>query len=465
MIRRHGHRIIIALIVVAVTVSLLLSSSAKASLLAEVAPDHWSRQAIANLERSGLVFGRGGDLDQTEDSLSRYELARRVIDVLESLEWMAGKKPASGEFSPGEPLLHAYSVRIHLRLDQVKRLWDTLSEHIRIETGGEYEALLQQMADLEDRGADVTEPLIERWHALDQSIDQWLTRFGQVLDLTEDGVASVLIQTAPTLDDVIATWARVKQHSPATDTAPLDAETLIEDVRALVRELEFEINALGGSTDAFGTLMAPTRSYEWSAPTTSSVDSTPGTALSLSLFPSASGSSLWNPNGWTGHTDGHTARVEAVLPILGDRSRILATYSQPVDVDRIREATSVSQRWRSEDETDRLSVAGEVRIGSSASIRIGYETTPSRLQGSFIPESGTVEAGVEYSVGRRGRVQAGYSWGTGENNERVGADIGVGYDIAEHASILASFSMVRFDDPDGEAVGRSLGEAKLIVRF
>ena len=81
--------------------------------------------------------------------------------------------------------------------------------------------------------------------------------------------------------------------------------------------------------------MAPTRSYEWSAPTTSSVDSTPGTALSLSLFPSASGSSLWNPNGWTGHTDGHTARVEAVLPILGDRSRILATYSQPVDVDRI----------------------------------------------------------------------------------------------------------------------------------
>lgn len=153
--------------------------------------------------------------------------------------------------------------------------------------------------------------------------------------------------------------------------------------------------------------------------------------------------------------------VDDGFPAFDSAEPAAARRTSPVDVDRLRSLAA----GESEREAKPLALFGELQVGSVASVRIGYETRQPE-KGSAIPVgTGRVGAGIEYNLRSGGTVAARYHWGTGEQSDQNGADFGVSYRIGENASLRATYSMIRFFDEKRGNYGRSLAEAKLLLRF
>lgn len=461
--------------------------------MAELSPDHWAHRAVQRLEKYGVSVN-----DETlRFSSSRYELARRVMGVLEFLEWLSGTGPAPE--SPADLSAAALYVRAQVSIDRAERILTALSDleidpssvshryHTRDLSNHTLQRLRAGVEGFQDRlralraevvalrrlkattsAHIVNEPSVVM---LRERLDKLYLEIAETLDptlgrLVQPDLDEVLKEAEPSMVSVIGHWVALQEESGATsglrsgretvaaDQSELLVAMLASDVRALVRDFRVEINTLGGSTTTFAHIMQsiPLRMSEVERP----IQSAQTDLLSFDR--------VGLENGAWGQDDVQETVVMS-LPLLGDRSRLSATVRRHVDVDRLREATTTVSREERSGRSEGLALAGEVKVGTSASVRVGYELVPSENDGTFTSSRAVMGADVEYDFGEYGTVQAGYHWGTGEQNERKGAGFGVGYRIGDHTSLLASYSMVRFEHDHDQEIGRSLGEAKLVVRF
>lgn len=171
------------------------------------------------------------------------------------------------------------------------------------------------------------------------------------------------------------------------------------------------------------------------------------------------------------------ARLGATIPIpgLGGRGEVEASYAI-VDVDRLRKLVGEGERAHGDpvvpreieagarDVEQQLSLAGRLSVGEDGSIKIGYQVRQSGLEA--LPSNlldGAIGADLEYRLSERAKVNAGLRWHTADRGAAAG--LGIGYRLGESAELSARYSMVRFDDGDGEDYWTDLGEAELVVRF
>lgn len=172
-----------------------------------------------------------------------------------------------------------------------------------------------------------------------------------------------------------------------------------------------------------------------------------------------------------GETSVPTARLQASLPLPGDRGEIEAGYSV-VDIDRLREISKAEtgtdgrrpsgRRAADEDGRSRFHVTGVAPLGDAVSIRVGYELRAADETTSSL--EGVVGAGLEYRLGERGNVTADLRWSPEAETGPREAGVGFGYRLGENTSLIATYSMITFESAK-DALTSGLGEAELEVRF
>ena len=448
-----------------------------------------TRFELASAAREALMFALTLVTGERHESLEPH---RTLLGVATALEHRLGRasafyqellKLARGE--AGMPRdaslaggLERFSGDLQALETEARQIWSEIAPLLKSEDA----------ADVVKGAAERIDALRER---LEKALAELTDQLGEHLDAQEMETMQRLL--APEFTAVVESYLDFSQEWLASDSRfvkKLTAPQLVEDLRALAEEFAADIeridpdSQLGALMDVLrlgedlGALLADQRGEAWRGERRRRVNLDAIIAalesgaparqrslpLALELLPAESDpgarvakaeygfrilgvdllTSLSMDAGETGEPSIPTTRVQASLPLAGQRGGLEAGYSF-VDVDRLRELSSdpAAQRRRTlggllydQDGQSRLHVAGELPLGGAASIRVGYEL---RLSDETVRN---------------------------DAHGRVGSVLGAGlnYRLGESASLSASFSMINFEGAQ-EAAKSGVGEAELVIQF